>query len=113
MQEAQDIGLIISDDVLLDAMDEFAARANLELDEMLDALNGAGVEEVTFREYVRVGITWREVITARFGSQVSVNEEDMERARMALTGASGVRVLLSEIVLPIPQGQLETVRSTR
>ena len=109
MQEAQDIGFVISEEVLLEAMDEFAARANLDLDEMLNALGGAGVEEVTFREYIRVGITWREVVSARFGSQVSVNEEDMERARLALTGASGVRVLLSEIVLPIPQGQLETV----
>ncbi|MEM6312435.1 MAG: peptidylprolyl isomerase, partial [Pseudomonadota bacterium] len=109
MQEAQDIGLVISEDDLMNAMDEFAARANLELDEMLNALSDAGVEEVTFREYIRVGITWREVVGARFGSQVSVNEDDLERARLALSGAGGVRVLLSEIVLPIPQGQLETI----
>ncbi|MEL7011960.1 MAG: peptidylprolyl isomerase [Pseudomonadota bacterium] len=109
MQEAQTVGLVIGEDVLLDAMDEFAARANLELDEMLNALGDAGVEEMTFREYIRVGITWRELVSARFGAQISVNEDDMERARMALTGASGVRVLLSEIVLPIPQGQLDTV----
>ena len=109
MQEAADIGLEISEDMLLSSMDEFAARGNLELDEMLNALGDAGVEEGTFREYIRVNITWREVITARFGSQVSVNEDDVDRARLALSGQSGVRVLLSEIVLPIPQGQLEAV----
>lgn len=109
MQEAQDIGLVISEDVLLGAMDEFAARANLELDEMLNVMGDAGVEESTYREYIRVGITWREVVTARFGSQVSVQDEDVDRARLALSGSGGVRVLLSEIVLPIPQGQLDAV----
>ena len=109
MQEAENFGIVIGEDVLLDAMDEFAARADLELDDMLNALGDAGVEEMTFREYIRVAITWREVVSGLFGSQVAVNEDDMERARMALTGTSGVRVLLSEIVLPIPQGQLETV----
>lgn len=109
MQEAKEIGLEISEDTLLSSMDEFASRANLGLDEMLNALGDAGVEEGTFREYIRVNITWREVITARFGSQVSVNEDDVERARLALSGQGGVRVLLSEIVLPIPQGQFEAV----
>jgi peptidyl-prolyl cis-trans isomerase SurA len=109
MQDAENLGLVITEAALLDSMDEFAARGNMELDEMLNALSDAGVEESTFREFVRVGVTWREVISARFGSQVSVNEDDVERARVALSGATGVRVLLSEIVLPIPPGQLEAV----
>jgi peptidyl-prolyl cis-trans isomerase SurA len=109
MQDAENLGLVITEAALLDSMDEFAARGNMELDDMLNALSDAGVEESTFREFVRVGVTWREVISARFGSQVSVNEDDVERARVALSGATGVRVLLSEIVLPIPPGQLEAV----
>ncbi len=109
MQDAETIGLVISEGALLDSMDEFAARGNMELDEMINALADAGVEESTFREFVRVGVTWREVITARFGGQISVSEEDVERARVALSGTNSVRVLLSEIVLPIPPGQLEAV----
>ncbi|MEO0372201.1 MAG: peptidylprolyl isomerase [Pseudomonadota bacterium] len=109
MQDADSIGLAISEEGVVSAMEEFAGRANLELDDMLNALADAGVEEGTFREYIRVGITWREVVNARFSSQVSVDEEDVSRAREALSGSGSVRVLLSEIVLPIPQGQLESV----
>jgi peptidyl-prolyl cis-trans isomerase SurA len=50
---------------------------------------------------VRAGITWREFTRARFASRVSVSESDLERATQALTGGSSVRVLLSEIILPI------------
>ncbi|MEL7256068.1 MAG: peptidylprolyl isomerase [Pseudomonadota bacterium] len=109
MQEAEQIGFEVSEAALLAAMEEFAGRANLELDDMLNSLADAGVEEGTFRDYIRVGITWREVVTARFSSQVDVDEDDVDRARLALSGSGSVRVLLSEIVLPIPQGQLETV----
>ncbi|MEM6589053.1 MAG: peptidylprolyl isomerase [Pseudomonadota bacterium] len=109
MQEAESIGFEISEQALLGAMEEFAGRANLELDDMLNALADAGVDETTFRDYIRVGITWREIVSGRFSNQVDVNEDDVDRARQALSGTGSVRVLLSEIVLQIPEGQLETV----
>jgi peptidyl-prolyl cis-trans isomerase SurA len=107
---AEEVGLEVSEPVIRDAMDEFAARGDLTLDQMITALGEAGVDESSFRDFVRSGVTWRELVAARFASQVSVNEDDMERARMALSGSTGVRVLLSEIVLPIPQGQLQQVQ---
>ena len=110
LDAAESLGLVVSDAAIEDAMAEFAARGNMETQQMLQALADAGVEESTFREFVRVGVTWRELVRARFGSRVSVNEDDIERARLALAGTSGVRVLLSEIVLPVPQGQLEAVQ---
>ena len=82
-------------------MEEFAGRADMGAEEFVAQLEQAGVSEQTFREFVRAGITWREFTRARFAPRVSVSDADLERATQALTGGSAVRVLLSEIILPI------------
>ena len=94
-------GIILDDDAVRSGMEEFAGRANMSGEQFVQALAGEGVSESTFREFVRAGITWREVTRARFANRVSVSDSDLERATLALTGGSSVRVLLSEIILPI------------
>lgn len=91
-------------------MDEYAARANMSRGEFLVALAGAGVHETTFRDFVRVGIVWRELIRALFSNRIDITEEDLDRARQALSGASGIRVLLSEIVLPTQPDRIGETR---
>ena len=98
---AKAMGLEVAEGGIQAAMEEFAARGDLSADQMIDALASAGVEETSFRDFVRVGVTWREVIRARFAGSVAVKEDDVERAKLALSGSTGVRVLLSEIVLPL------------
>ena len=112
---AQANGFVLDSDQVMQGMEEFAGRADLEAAEMIEALQGAGVDESTFREFVRAGITWREFSRARFGSRVSVSEDDLERARLAVSGTTGVRVLLSEIIMPAPPQDREAVmqRATR
>jgi len=110
LDAARAAGLEIDEGTLRAAMDDFAARGDMTADEMVQRLAQAGVEESTFRAFVRSGVTWRELVRAKFASRVSVNEDDIERAKLALSGTSGVRVLLSEIVLPVPQGQMQQVQ---
>ncbi|WP_397541409.1 peptidylprolyl isomerase [Roseovarius salis] len=110
LDAAEANGLRIDEGALDVAMEEFANRGDMSADEMVDALADAGVEESTFRAFVRSGVTWRELVRAKFAGQVSVDEEDIERAKLALSGTSGVRVLLSEIVLPVPRGQRDQVQ---
>lgn len=100
-------GVEIDEGTLQTAMEEFAQRGDMSADDMIQRLGKAGVDERTFREFVRAGVTWRELVRAKFAGQVSVDQSDIERAKLALTGTSGVRVLLSEIVLPLRQGQSE------
>lgn len=102
---AKQNGLQVSEEAVAAAMEEFAQRGNMSADQMVQNLAGAGVDESSFRAFVRAGVTWRELVGARFGNSVDVTEEDMERAKLSMTGSSGVTVLLSEIVLPIPQGR--------
>jgi peptidyl-prolyl cis-trans isomerase SurA len=107
---AEATGLELDEGTMQTAMAEFAQRGDMSADEMIAALADAGVEESTFRAFVRVGATWRELVRARFAGQISVDESDMERAKLALGGTSGVRVLLSEIVLPLRPGQRDQVQ---
>ncbi len=107
---AETAGLVLEEAAIEAAMEEFASRGDMSAAEMIGQLETAGVEETTFRAFVRAGVIWRELVRARFANSISVSEEDVERAKLALTGSSGVRVLLSEIVLPVPQGQVEAVQ---
>lgn len=107
---ARAVGLVLEDADIQVGMEEFASRANMTAAEFVSALDGAGVSEQSFREFVRAGVTWRELVRARFASRVSVSEADLERARAALTGDTGVRVLLSEIIMPVTPQDLEEVQ---
>jgi len=103
-------GIVVSDEEIAAGIEEFAARANITGEEMISGLNSAGVAESTLRDFVRSGLSWRELTRARFANRVSVSEDDLERARQALSGSSSsVRVLLSEIVMPAPPEELEAV----
>ncbi|MFO7757575.1 MAG: peptidylprolyl isomerase [Roseovarius sp.] len=101
MEAADSAGVRLPDEAIRGGMEEFAGRADMGAEEFVAQLEQAGVSEQTFREFVRAGITWREFTRARFSERVSVSDADLERATQALTGGSAVRVLLSEIILPI------------
>lgn len=101
LDAARASGIVLDEDAVNAGMEEFASRANMGREQFVQALAGEGVAETTFREFVRAGITWRELTRARFANRVSVSDSDLERATLALTGGASVRVLLSEIILPI------------
>ena len=101
MDAAASAGMTLPDEAITAGMAEFASRADMGAEEFVAQLEQAGVSEQTFRAFVRAGITWREFTRARFAPRVSVGDADLDRATQALTGGSSVRVLLSEIILPI------------
>lgn len=107
---ANAIGFELEPEQIEAGMEEFAARVNLSAEELVQALSQQGVDPTTFRDFVAAGLTWREYTRARFGSRVSVNEDDIERARNATSGTAGVRVLLSEIIIPVQPGQEQEVQ---
>ena len=104
-------GIVLGEEEVNLGIEEFATRANLTGEELLRALEGAGVAATTMRDFVRSGISWRELNRARFASRVSVTEDDLDRAKAALSGSSSnVRVLLSEIIMPAPPAQAQAVQ---
>lgn len=95
-------GLAITDEGLNGAMAEFAARANLELDQFITVLGQSGVSEETFRDFVRVNVSWRDFIRSRFGDRAQVTEAEIDQALGQSDSSSSIEVLLSEIIIPAP-----------
>jgi len=101
LKAADTMGISVSEDAVREGMEEFAARGGMNAEQMIAALAQSGVSAQSLGEFVRAGITWREVTGARFAGRVSVSEQDIDRATRALSGGASVRVLLSEIILPV------------
>lgn len=102
-QELDRVGLRLSDAALTSAMEEFAGRANMNLDQFTRMLAQNGVDRVTLEDFVRVGVSWRDYVRSRFNRQVTVTEADVDRA-IARQGSSAteIEVLLSEIIIAAP-----------
>lgn len=110
---ARRAGLDLTDEGLERSMTDFAGRANLTLDEFLRSLRAQGVERETVREFVRVGVVWRELIRSRFGNRATISETEIDRALGSSGQNSSIRVLLNEIILPARPQRGEAVEAAR
>jgi peptidyl-prolyl cis-trans isomerase SurA len=121
MSAATAVGISLTEEGVVEGISEFAARADMKGPEFLAALKQEGVDKETFVDYVRVGLTWRGLIQAKFGGRITIDEAEIDRALAANSG--GLRVLMSEIIIPIDPktedqvmelaGQISALRSTK
>ena len=106
-------GLQIKGESLDAAMVDFAGRANMSLDQFLDLLATNGVEKETLRDFVEIGITWRDFVRGRFNGRVTVSDADVDRAiRQTGAGGSEIEVLLNEIIIPAPPPEAAQAMAT-
>ncbi|MBT8410940.1 MAG: peptidylprolyl isomerase, partial [Octadecabacter sp.] len=112
LEQLNAAGLRITDEGLQGAMAEFAGRANLELDQFITVLGQGGVSEETFRDFVRVNVSWRDYIRSRYNSRAQISEAEIDRALGQSGGASGIEVLLSEIIIAAPPPQAASAMAT-
>jgi peptidyl-prolyl cis-trans isomerase SurA len=111
--EMNRVGLRLAEGGLDDALDEFAARANLTLDQFHTILAQNGVSPETLRDFVAIGVTWRDYIRTRYGSRVDISDAEIDRALNATGGgAEGIEVLLSEIIIAAPPPQAAQALAT-
>lgn len=103
-QAAEDAGISVTAEQVSEGLTEFASRANLTAEQFTAALADEGVAPETFRDFVANGILWREVVRTKFGPQIRISEAQIDRALAENAKTSQVRVLLSELILPV-QGQ--------
>ena len=96
------LGFSLTNEQISGAMEEFASRANLSADEFIQALGSAGVDRETFRDFIVTSIGWRDLIRARYGNRVQISDSEIERALGVGVSETGIRVLLSEIIIPAP-----------
>lgn len=112
-QELDRQGLQLTDEGLASALEDFAGRANLSFDEFVNVLNQNDVDQATLRDFVKVGVSWRDYVRSRFGSLTDVTEAEIDAA-LAQTGVAeaGIEVLLSEIIIPAPPPQAAQALAT-
>jgi len=109
MQAANALGITVDPSQLEAGMAEFANRANLKTPEFIKAIGSEGVEEHTFRDFVRAGLLWRGVVRARFQGRVQISEAEIDAA-LGSSGQAGLRVLLSEVIIPLTPQTEDQVR---
>mgnify|MGYP001126325215 CR=1 FL=1 len=104
-------GLSLTDAGIEAGIEEFAARANMTGEQFLRAIQAGGVEPESFKDFVIAGLGWRELIRARFLPRVQITDADVDKALNAISTGSGVRVLLSELIMAAPPPQAAAVRA--
>ncbi len=100
MQAARSMGLELNDGAVTDEMERFASRANLSLQQFEQYLISRGVAVQTARDFIESNITWRAVVRTRFAGRGEVSEVEIDRALANSGGRGGLRLLISEIILP-------------
>lgn len=108
---AQSVGISPSAEEIDAGMEEFAGRANLTREEFVKAIEARGVSEEAFRQFVLSGLAWRQLVQAKFGSRIGVSEEDVDRSLASAGSGGGIRVLLSEIIMPAPPRQAAAIQA--
>lgn len=97
---ARQFGVSPTEAEVQEGMEEFASRADLTADQLIGQLAAAGVSEATFRDFVRAGLAWRQLVQGRFRAQAQVSEADVDRALQLTAQPGGAAALISEIILP-------------
>ncbi|MBU2956398.1 peptidylprolyl isomerase [Paracoccus sp. 1_MG-2023] len=106
VEAAERIGVQLSDEALQSGLEEFAGRAGLDAASFIARLEQAGVDGDTFRDFVRAGSMWRQVVRARLLSQIDISDAEVDQQLKRVIETPIIdRVSLSELIIPAPPGQ--------
>lgn len=109
VQAVRNFGVEITEDDVDAGVAELSSRTDLSPEEFVKALEDGGVAVETLRDFARANVAWRELIRARFLAQARPSDVEIDRALGSFGGGSGVRVLLSEIIIPVTPQTIEQV----
>ena len=111
-QEMARFGVSASEEALRQELEAFAGRADMNLAQFTQVLAQDGIDISTLRDFVEVGVLWRDFIRGRFGREINVTDADIERAiAQRGTAPSQLEVLLSEIIIAAPPDRAERART--
>ncbi|MBV1897033.1 MAG: peptidylprolyl isomerase [Rhodobacteraceae bacterium] len=100
-QATREAGIKATSDDIKVAIQKFAKQANMTDEQLIKALSEGGVEPETFRDFIQVSLEWGDFVRARFLSRSRPDDAEIDRALGRVGNGGGMRVLLSEIIIPI------------
>lgn len=103
VEAAKSLGLVATDEEIQNGMDEFAARANLTGDQLIQYLAQRGIARETFRDFVNAGLIWRSVIQTRFASKGNVSDAEVDATLSLSAAGDSESILISELVMPVQE----------
>ena len=103
IRAAEKLGVILKPGALNYEMEIFAKRANLTIDQFSNRLKKAGIDRITWENYMQVPVIWFETINRIFASEISSSASNNNIENQTVTG-SEIQVLLTEIIIPVQSG---------
>jgi len=111
LQAGEEIGIDLSEQEIQGGMDEFAARGSLSTEQLIQLLGSRGIAPESFRAFIVAGLTWRNVVRARFVGQANVTDDDIDAALSFQSGEGQVEFSLAQIM--IADGQVNGESSAK
>ncbi|PRY94954.1 periplasmic chaperone for outer membrane proteins SurA [Hasllibacter halocynthiae] len=112
-EAAEEAGIDLTDEQVMEGMAEFAGRAGLSTDEFVAGLAQNGVDAATFRDFVAAGLGFREIVRQRLLREVEVDERDVDREIRRLAGDPGLRYAFSRVVYRVDTPQFAAQARSR
>ena len=80
IQAGIELNISPSENDVKSGINDFAARGKLTAGELLEYLKLQNISTETFKKFIKVGITWREVIRIRFRKLNSISKKEIDIA---------------------------------
>ncbi len=100
-QAIREAGITVTPEDIEAGIEELAKRTQLSPEEFVKALEQEGVARETLRDFVEIGVAWRDYVQQKFSAQARPTEDEIDRAIGQGSAGGGIQVLLSEVILPV------------
>ncbi|HXJ00118.1 MAG TPA: peptidylprolyl isomerase [Micropepsaceae bacterium] len=108
LQEAKKHKLTASKAEVDKALQNIADDNKLTVDQILDTITKAGVTATTFRQQVTAQLIWQKLVAARYGSDVTISDSQVDEAMQRLKlGSDKPQFLVGEIFVAVDRPEDE------
>jgi peptidyl-prolyl cis-trans isomerase SurA len=110
LQEAAKHKISVSKTEVDRALQNIANDNKIPVEQIIMTVTSAGVTVDTFRQQIAAQLTWQKVVGARYGTDVLINEQQVDEAMERLkAGADKPQFLVSEIFIAVDRPEDETM----
>ena len=101
LQEGARLGLSAGDDIVDDAIEDFAKRSDISADEFRTVMTTQGITELALNDMISAEVVWREVVRSRFARRVEPGEAEIDAEIALVQQRTGATYRIAEIGLPV------------
>jgi len=119
LRAAEKFGVVANPTAVNIEMEMFAQRGNLTIDEFAKRLKKAGVDRITWENFMQVPTVWLETVSRKFASEIASTIANNDLVNHSAS-KSEIQVLLTEIIIPVQSGfeeeanqKIETLRKIK